>query len=66
MPMDESFQAADIADEVFPHLAERYDSEGRKFNRGVAVIARELRKIRGVQEQKDGVFYAHKEYFTSS
>lgn len=62
MPIEQNFRAADIADAVFPHLV-RSDTEGRTFNRGVGVVGRELRKIRGVQEVSYGVFYAHSEYF---
>ncbi len=63
MPMERPFRAIDIADDIYPNLV-RYDSEGRQFNRGVATVARLLRKIRGVQEKPYGVFYANIEYFT--
>jgi hypothetical protein len=62
MPIEKTFRAIDLADEVYPHLT-RYDTEGRVFNRGGATIARLLRKIKGVQEKPYGVFFAHKEYF---
>jgi hypothetical protein len=63
-PMNREFRAIDISDAVYPHLV-KYDTEGRKFNRGCAVIARTLRLIRGIQEVEYGVFYAHPEFFTS-
>ena len=62
MPIEKEFRAIGIANIIFPNLA-RIDSEGRKFNRGCATVARILRKIKGIQEKPYGTFYAHKEYF---
>ncbi len=62
MPMERPFRAIDIADKVYPNC-EQYDSYGRQFNRGVATVARLLRKIKGIQEESYGVFFAHSEFF---
>ncbi len=62
IPLEKPFAVGEIAHTLYPYLT-RYDSEGRKFNRGCATTARLLRQIKGIQEGPLGMFYAHKEYF---
>jgi len=62
LPMEKEFRAMEVAEKMYPDLV-KSDTEGRTFNRGVGTTARLLRKLKGVQEVRHGVFYAHKEYF---
>jgi hypothetical protein len=57
LPIEQDFKVGDIVDKVFPNLV-RYDTEGRTYNRGSAVVARTLRKMPGIIEIKHLTFWA--------
>jgi hypothetical protein len=62
MPMERPFSISDISNVLYPDLV-KYDTEGRLFNRANPTVARMLRKIKGIQEIKPLIFFAHSEYF---